>query len=169
MPLHEVPWAPLAATPHRAASSSPTTPRSIRSGIVRLLADEGFDVVGEAGDAEELLALVDRVRPDLVITDIRMPPDADRRRPARRGRRSAPSTPTSPCSCSRNTSRRARPRACSTTTRAGVGYLLKERVGELDEFVAACRTVAAGGRVVDPMVARAARAERSPRATRSSG
>ena len=36
---------------------------------------------------------------------------------------------------------------------AGVGYLLKERVGELDEFVAACRTVAAGGRVVDPMVA----------------
>ena len=74
VPLHEVAVGAARATPHRVASSSPTTPRLIRSGIVRLLADEGFDVVGEAGDAEELLALVDRVRPDLVITDIRMPP-----------------------------------------------------------------------------------------------
>src|SRR6185503_2561918 len=46
----------------------------VRSGIVRLLADEGFDVVGEAADAEVLIELVDRDPPDLVVTDIRMPP-----------------------------------------------------------------------------------------------
>jgi len=151
VPLHEVPWARLGDAPTcRIVVADDAT--LIRSGIVRLLADEGFDVAGEAGDAEELLALVDRVRPDLVITDIRMPPTQtdEGLRAAATIRAEHPDVAV--LVLSQHVEARAAAGLLDDHA-AGVGYLLKERVGQLDEFVAACRTVAAGGRVVDPMVA----------------
>ena len=149
--LHEVPWVPVVDDPPcRIVVADDAT--LIRSGIVRLLADEGFDVAGEAGDAEELLALVDRVRPDLVITDIRMPPTQtdEGLRAAATIRAEHPDVAV--LVLSQHVEARGAAGLLDDHA-AGVGYLLKERVGQLDEFVAACRAVAAGGRVVDPMVA----------------
>ena len=149
--LHEVPWEPLAdAPPCRIVVADDAA--LIRSGIVRLLVDEGFDVAGEAEDATELLALVERLHPDLVITDIRMPPTQ-----TDEGLRAAATIRTEhPEVAVLVLSQHVEARAAAGLLddhAAGVGYLLKERVGQLDEFVAACRTVAGGGRVVDPLVA----------------
>jgi DNA-binding NarL/FixJ family response regulator len=123
----------------------------VRSGVVRLLADEGFDVVGEAADAETLLALVEQHIPDLVVTDIRMPPtqtdEGLRAAAAIRAKHESVAV----LVLSQHIEAQAAAGLLDDRA-AGVGYLLKERVGELDEFVAACRTVADGGRVVDPIV-----------------
>src|SRR5436190_3880333 len=123
----------------------------VRSGIVRLLADEGFDVVGEAPDAEVLLDLVDHDPPDLVVTDIRMPPTH-----RDEGLRAASSIrDRHPGVAVLVLSQHVEASAASglfDDRAAGVGYLLKERVGDLDEFLTACRTVAAGGRVIDSLV-----------------
>jgi DNA-binding NarL/FixJ family response regulator/class 3 adenylate cyclase len=123
----------------------------VRSGIVRLLADEGFDVIAEAGDAEALLELVEADPPDLVLTDIRMPPTHrdEGLRAAAAIRRAHPEVAV--LVLSQHVEAGAAAELFDDNT-AGVGYLLKERVGDLDEFLDACRTVAAGGRVVDPLV-----------------
>jgi DNA-binding NarL/FixJ family response regulator/class 3 adenylate cyclase len=124
----------------------------VRSGIVRLLSDEGFSVVGEAADADELLALVEREHPELVVTDIRMPPTH-----RDEGLRAAAAIRTDhPEIAVLVLSQHIEARAAADLLddrAAGVGYLLKERVSDVDEFVAACRSIATGGRVVDPMVA----------------
>jgi len=124
----------------------------IRSGIVRLLGDSGFDVIAEAADSPELLAAVDANTPDLVITDIRMPPtntDEGLRAAAEiRGRH--------PAIAVLVLSQYVEARAAGSLLDgrpAGIGYVLKERITALDEFIAACRTVADGGSVIDPMVA----------------
>ena len=124
----------------------------VRSGVVRLLGDEGFVVLGEAADADALIELVDREQPDLVITDIRMPPthSDEGLRAAAEIRARHPSTAVLVLS------QHIEARAASDLLddhAAGVGYLLKERVADVDEFLAACRLVADGGRVVDPLVA----------------
>jgi len=124
----------------------------IRAGVVRLLGDEGFEVVGEAADADALLDLVERTRPQLVVTDIRMPPTL-----TDEGLRAAATIrdeykDVAVLVLSQHIQAQAAADLLDEQA-AGVGYLLKERVGELDEFVAACRTVAGGGRVVDPLVA----------------
>ena len=123
----------------------------VRSGIVRLLADEGFDVIAEAADAEALLDVVDRDPPDLVVTDIRMPPTH-----RDEGLRAAASIrDRHPGVAVLVLSQHVEASAASDLfddRAAGIGYLLKERVGDLDEFLTACRTVAAGGRVVDSLV-----------------
>jgi DNA-binding NarL/FixJ family response regulator/class 3 adenylate cyclase len=149
--LHAIPWMPLPETaPCRVVVADDAT--LVRSGVVRLLADEGFDVVGEAGDGDALLALVDAQVPDLVVTDIRMPPTQtdEGLRAAAEIRERHPNVAV--LVLSQHVEGRAAA-ALLDDRAAGVGYLLKERVGELDDFVTACRTVAAGGRVVDPLVA----------------
>jgi DNA-binding NarL/FixJ family response regulator/class 3 adenylate cyclase len=149
--LATIPWEPLPdVMPCRVVVADDAA--LVRSGVVRLLADEGFDVIGEAADADALLALVDQAPPDLVVTDIRMPPTQ-----TDEGLRAAATIrDRHPDVAVLVLSQHIEARAAADLLderAAGVGYLLKERVGELDEFVAACRAVAAGGRVVDPMVA----------------
>jgi DNA-binding NarL/FixJ family response regulator len=124
----------------------------IRSGVVHLLGQEGFEVIAEASDYDSLVAAVDRDPPDLVITDIRMPPSQSDEglRAAAHIMANHPGTAILVLSQYIDTSA---PLELLNSDTAGVGYLLKERVGELDEFVAAARRVAAGGKVIDPLVA----------------
>jgi len=123
----------------------------IRSGIVRLLADGGFVVIAEVDDADALLAAVAAEPPDLVVTDIRMPPTNtdDGLKAAATIREQHPDVAVLVLSQHVE----ARSAAGLLDGRpAGVGYLLKERVTNLAEFVEACRSVVGGGYVVDPMV-----------------
>ena len=121
-----------------------------RKGLGRLLEEAGFDVVGQAGDAVDCVRKVRAHRPDVAVVDIRMPP----------------STPTTACA--------RRCRSAQEPTRRvlvlsqyieeryavdligdaaeGVGYLLKDRVGDLDAFADAVRRVGEGGSVLDPEV-----------------
>ena len=123
----------------------------IRVGVVRLLDSSGFRVVGEAADYDDLIATVDATRPHLVVTDIRMPPtNTDE------GLRAAAAIRTAHPSIavlllSQYIETRAATRLLDDP--AGIGYLLKERVSALDEFLAAAGTVAAGGSVIDSIVA----------------
>src|SRR6201995_3264251 len=84
----------------------------LREGVVRLLTDAGFEVVAQAGDADDLLRKGLAHRPDLLIADINMPPDRT----------------------------------------DGIGYLLKERVGDVESFVQAAERVANGRSALDPEV-----------------
>ena len=123
----------------------------IRAGVVRLLTDEGFDVIAEAGDYDALVVAIDRDAPDLVITDIRMPPtNTDEGLQAAAYIR-ANHPDVGILILSQHIEAGAAADLIKSTS-AGVGYLLKERVGELDEFVDATRRVAAGESVVDPIV-----------------
>jgi len=124
----------------------------LREGIVRLLADDGFDVVGEAADLDELLRLVAEVQPDLVITDIRMPPTnrdegieaATRIRTRTEGR-------TAVLVLSQHLDTDLAVRLLEAGDR-GVGYLLKDRITDVREFFGAARRVAAGGSAIDTEV-----------------
>jgi DNA-binding NarL/FixJ family response regulator len=151
VPVVRVGWEPLPdELPTRVVIADDAV--LVRSGLVRLLTDEGFEVAGEAGDAEELLALVDAQLPALVLTDIRMPPDHrdEGLRAAAEIRARHPEIAV--LVLSQHVEARAAADLLDDRA-AGVGYLLKERVSDVDEFVAACRAIAAGGRVVDPIVA----------------
>jgi DNA-binding NarL/FixJ family response regulator len=147
---YPVTWAPDDAPPLRVVVAEDAA--LIRSGIVSLLDDNGFTVTVDVGDATALLAAVDADPPDLVITDIRMPPtntDEGLRAAAEiRARHPAVAV----LVLSQHIEARAAA-ALLDGRPAGIGYVLKERVSALDEFLAACRTVAAGGSVVDPLVA----------------
>ena len=99
----------------------------LREGVARLLEEAGIEVVGQAGDAEDLLRKVRAHKPDVAIVDIRMPPDN-----ADEGLRAALDDPrascrTSACSCSRSTSRSATSMQLLDDGAEGVGYLLKDR------------------------------------------
>lgn len=123
----------------------------LREGLQLLLAEAGHDVVAAVGDGPALVDAVLAERPDLAIIDVRMPPSH-----TDEGLRAA-------VAC-----RRARPEApvlvlsqyvvasyadeLLATGEGGVGYLLKDRVSEVREFLDALTTVAAGGTVLDPMV-----------------
>lgn len=123
----------------------------VRAAVVRLLSEEGFDVVAEAGDRDALLAAARQHRPKLVVTDVRMPPtQTDEGLTAAAVLRDEdPDVAILVLSQHVETKAAARLLSHSPT---GVAYLLKERVSRLDEFVAACRTVADGGVVIDPLV-----------------
>ncbi len=122
-----------------------------RAGIGRLLADAGFDVTAEVGDAVALLAAVERDPPDAVVVDIRMPPthtteglDAARLITAR-----------SPDVGVLVLSAHVEPHYAMRLVESGAsgtGYLLKERVADAGELADAVRRVAAGGVVIDPGV-----------------
>jgi DNA-binding NarL/FixJ family response regulator/class 3 adenylate cyclase len=143
-------WAPLPdETPLRVVVADDVA--LIRTGVVRLLSEEGFDVVAEAADYDALITAIDREVPDLAITDIRMPPtNSDE------GLRAAAYIKDRhPRMALLILSQHIEATAAADlieSAAGGVGYLLKERVGELEQFVDAVRRVASGESVVDPIV-----------------
>ncbi|MER8016867.1 response regulator [Streptomyces griseoluteus] len=123
----------------------------LRVGLVKVLEMAGFDVVAEAGDEESLLAAVERHRPDIAVTDVRMPPthSSEGVRAALVIRERWPRTAVLLLSQYVEEQYAADLLAKDT---AGVGYLLKQRVADVEEFVEALRRVAAGGTALDPQV-----------------
>jgi DNA-binding NarL/FixJ family response regulator len=121
----------------------------LREGLARLFRDGGHHVVATLRDADELLATVEQERPDLVVADIRMPP-----------------TYTDEGACAAHSIKQQHPsvgvlllsqhietaHAVNLVTQGGFGYLLKDRVLDVDEFLATAERVAAGGSALDPMV-----------------
>ncbi|WP_405087126.1 response regulator [Microbispora sp. NBC_01389] len=123
----------------------------LREGLVKLLGGVGFEVVAAVDNAEGLLVAVDEHRPDLAIVDVRMPPnhtdeglraalDLRKRRP-----------PVAVLVLSQYVEERYASELLSRET-SGVGYLLKDRVADIVEFLDALRRVASGGTALDPEV-----------------
>jgi len=123
----------------------------VREGIVRVLQDSGFDVVGTTDDAAELVRMAAAYRPDLVIADIQMPPDRtdDGLRAALAIRAARPGTGVLVLSQFLE-DRYAFDLVADGAQ--GVGYLLKEKVGDMGMFADAVRRIADGGSVLDPDV-----------------
>jgi DNA-binding NarL/FixJ family response regulator len=123
----------------------------LRAGVVRVLEATGFSVVGEASDADELLEQVRAQRPDVVVTDIRMPPthSDEGLRAAAAIRAELPGTGVLVLSQYATQSYAVR---LLGEDAAGVGYLLKHRVMEQRGFAEAVRQVARGGSALDPEV-----------------
>ncbi|HET7443439.1 MAG TPA: response regulator transcription factor [Solirubrobacterales bacterium] len=123
----------------------------LREGAVRLLEEAGIEVAGQAGDAEDLLRKVRAHKPDVAIVDIRMPPDNsdDGLRAAAVIRAELPDTGV--LILSQYVEEHYAVDLLSGGSE-GVGYLLKDRVAEVDRFVDAVRRVADGGSVLDPEV-----------------
>lgn len=123
----------------------------VREGIVHILQDGGFEVAATAGDAQELVRKVRTYRPDVVVTDIQMPPDHtdDGLRAALEIRAAQPSVGILILSQFLE-DRYAFDLVADGAQ--GVGYLLKEKVGDLRMFTEAVRRVASGGSALDPDV-----------------
>jgi DNA-binding NarL/FixJ family response regulator len=123
----------------------------VREGIARVLSGAGFEVVAEVGDAEELVRTVLELRPDVAVVDIRMPPRNadDGLEAARRIRDAIPDIGILVLS------QYVDEHYVMTLLEdgaEGVGYLLKDRVGEVTRFIESVRRVANGGSVLDPEV-----------------
>jgi DNA-binding NarL/FixJ family response regulator len=123
----------------------------LREGAVRLLEEAGIEVVGQAGDGEDLLRKVRAHKPDVAITDIRMPPGQGDEgvRAAATIRAELPDIGV--LVLSQYVEERYVVELLSNGTE-GVGYLLKDRIAEVDRFVEAVHRVAEGGSVLDPEV-----------------
>ncbi len=123
----------------------------LREGLVRLLAEDGFDVVGQAGDAEDLLRKVGAHRPDVAVVDVRMPPTHtdEGLRAAAEIRERYPGTAVLVLS---QVIEPGSALELLTASAEGVGYLLKDRVADVDRFTEAVRRVADGGSALDPEV-----------------
>ena len=123
----------------------------LREGISRLLVEAGFQVVGLASTGEEALAQVERHNPDVEIVDIRMPPthSDEGLKAAQEIRARHPGVGVLVLSQYVELGLAARLLAENA---AGLGYLLKDRITDLDEFAAAIRRVGAGGSALDPAV-----------------
>ena len=123
----------------------------LREGLTRLLTDRGHEVSAAVGDADALLAAVREHQPDVVIADIRMPPSHtdEGLRAAEAIRRDFPSVGVLVFSQYIETRYTAR---LLESGAGGVGYLLKDRVGNVGEFVSALERVASGGTALDPEV-----------------
>ena len=123
----------------------------LREGITRLLAENDATVVAALSDASRLLATVRETSPDLVIVDVRMPPTFtdEGLRAAVELRAVLPGTPV--LVLSQYVEERFATELLGGST-VGVGYLLKERVADVSDFVSACRRVAIGGTALDPDV-----------------
>jgi DNA-binding NarL/FixJ family response regulator len=126
----------------------------LREGLAGLLNRHGFTVLGTASDADELVATAERCQPDVVVTDVRMPPGfADEGlRAALRLRARRPGMPV--LALSQYVQQAYAAELLDSDGGVGVGYLLKDRVGDLTQFFDAIRQVAAGGTVIDPEVVR---------------
>ncbi len=124
----------------------------LREGIVRLLTEGGFEVVGQAGDATDLLAAVRDQRPDVAIVDIRMPPThTDEGLRAAEAIRAEHGSAVGVLVLSQYVDVGFAMRLV-TDGAGGMGYLLKDRVDDLDDFADAVRRIAKGGSVIDPEV-----------------
>ncbi|MFF0657492.1 MULTISPECIES: response regulator transcription factor [Micromonospora] len=125
----------------------------LREGLVRLLADEGHQVLAAAADADQLVAAVDEHRPDAVVTDVRMPPTNtdDGLRAALEIRRRWPHIAV--LVLSQYVEKRYAAKLLADRSE-GVGYVLKDRVAQVEEFLDALDRVAAGATALDPEVVR---------------
>jgi DNA-binding NarL/FixJ family response regulator len=133
-----------------------------RAGLVRLLDDAGFEVVAQAADAPDLVRKVAAHRPEIVITDVRMPPgnSDDGLRAAQEIRARFPGIAV--LVLSQYVVERAAVDLIGDNA-SGVGYLLKDRVADLDAFTDSIRRVANGGSALDPdVVARMLGRRRDP-------
>ena len=122
-----------------------------REGLARLLEASGFEVVGRAGDAVQLLAAVEAGRPDIAITDIRMPPThtTEGLQAAAQLRERDPDIAVLLLSQYVETAHALR---LLERGAAGIGYLLKDRVSDVREFLDSVRRVGTGGSAIDPEV-----------------
>ncbi|MFI1828774.1 response regulator [Streptomyces sp. NPDC020412] len=138
----------------------------LREGLVGLLARFGHSVAAAVGDGPSLVAAALEHRPDVVIADVRMPPgfSDEGLRAVRELQRLRPSLPA--LVLSQYVEQTFADELVATGHRAGTGYLLKDRVGDVEEFVAAVERVADGGTVVDPEVVRQLLARRRDPLTR---
>ncbi|MEU2435314.1 response regulator [Streptomyces rubradiris] len=125
----------------------------LREGLVRLLADEGHEVVAALGDAVTLPEQVDKHRPDIVVVDIRMPPThtVEGLRAAVEIRERRPETGV--LVLSQHIERTYAVQLLASNAER-VGYLLKDRVAQVEEFLDALERIHAGGAVIDPEVVR---------------
>jgi DNA-binding NarL/FixJ family response regulator len=123
----------------------------LREGLVRLLADESIETVATSADGPGLIEIVEEHRPDLAIVDVRMPPTFtdEGLRAALEARRRVPGTPILVFS------QYVEERYAADLIGGGaegIGYLLKERVADVADFLSAVHQVAGGGTVIDPEV-----------------
>jgi DNA-binding NarL/FixJ family response regulator len=123
----------------------------LREGIARILEEAGFDVVGQAGTAEELLLKIRSYSPDVAVVDIRMPPTHtdEGLQAAREIREKHPGVGVLVLS------QYVEPGYAMdllAESAEGVGYLLKDRISDVDEFSSAVRRVAEGGSALDPAI-----------------
>jgi len=123
----------------------------LREGVTRVLEDANFEVVGTAGDAEDLIRKVDAHRPDVAVVDVRMPPTHtdEGLRAAREIRERLPDCGVLVLSQYVEASYAL---DLFRESAAGLGYLLKHRVSDIDRFTDAVRGVGEGGSVLDPEV-----------------
>src|SRR5215475_6364062 len=135
-----------AATPNRVVVADDDV--LLREGLASLLERSDFQVLGQAGDGDQLLELVREHRPELVIVDIRMPPtnSTEGLRAAKAIREEFPDTGILVLSAHVEIEEATELLA----TGDGIGYLLKGRVLDVDEFMESLQRIAAGGSVVDP-------------------
>ena len=120
----------------------------LREGVAGLLERAGFEVVGQAGDADRLIALVRTQRPDLVVVDIRMPPghSTEGLAAALTIRKEFPEIGIVVLSAFVHAEHAVE----LLSSGQGIGYLLKDRVEDVTEFVQSLQRVADGGIVIDP-------------------
>lgn len=123
----------------------------LREGVVRLLEEAGLEVVGQAADAEELLRKVRAHKPDVAVVDVRMPPTHtdEGLRAAREIRDELPEVSVLVLS---QYVELAYARELLAESAEGLGYLLKDRVTDIDALADAVRRVGGGGSVLDPEV-----------------
>lgn len=130
----------------------------LREGLTRILANEGHDVVGAAADAETALQAVRDTSPDLIVLDVRMPPTfTDEGIEVARQVR----TTTAVLLLSQHVHVGGAVELFEQDP-AGLGYLLKDRVIEIDAFLEAVQRVGQGGSVIDPVVVKALMKRRGP-------
>lgn len=122
----------------------------LREGLAELMSDAGYDVVARVGDADSLIAVVGEHEPDLAVVDVRMPPNyhAEGLLAAARIRTEHPTTAVLVLSQHIET----RHAMNLVTSAGGFGYLLKDRILDVDDFLDAARRVARGGTALDPEV-----------------
>jgi DNA-binding NarL/FixJ family response regulator len=123
----------------------------LREGLARLLGDAGFDVVAKVGDGSGLIAAAEEYRPDVAVVDVRMPPgyQDEGLKAAIEIRQRVPNLTV--LVLSQYIEERYGAELLEAGA-AGIGYLLKDRVADVSDFVAAVRDVASGGTVLDPEV-----------------
>ncbi len=123
----------------------------LREGLARLLEDSGFEVAAQAGDAEDLLRKVGAHKPDVAVVDVRMPPTHtdEGLRAARRIRNEHPQTAVLVLS---QYVEEAYAMELVADSAESTGYLLKDRVAEVERFVESVRRVGEGGSALDPEV-----------------